>query len=326
MSSMNDVPTEQFEHSKQLTSFMQDVHAVAASATPEDRGAAKAVMDPSGKVREVSITPQMAAVIFCDFNKRNRDLSVTKAREYEGAMKRGEWKRNHQGIAVYKTGLLGDGQHRMAAIALSGEAQVLVVFPGLDESAVDSIDIAKSRNAGDALQMSGIENGRLKAAIGKTAMEYAAETAGTKSKPTVIQLERYVTAHDGQLATSIAVGERSVEKVADPCLSISEAATAAYLMHLAGYHQSHIAGFIASIQQGIEDRENGVIVPAAKVLHAARRTDVSKDRLTKREKMALIMKAAALWTTGKSVAKFKFSRKEPLPRLELPEGLDESAS
>ena len=158
-------------------------------------------------VEIVEITPGIAAAIYRHFNTHNRELSIAKAKEYAAAMVRGEWKLNHQGMAAYPSGTLADGQHRCCAIVLSGNSQRVTMYCGLEQHAADTIDLSKSRNAGDALQLAGIDKGKIKAAIARTVMEYRHEsTEMIKPKLSVIQVEQWVLANDGPLSSALAIG------------------------------------------------------------------------------------------------------------------------
>jgi len=58
----------------------------------------------------------------------------------------------------------------------------------------------------------------------------------------------------------------------------------------------------------------------------AKVSDQSKDRLNKKEKMALALKGASLWTESKSVARIKWNpSKETLPSNRPPVDLAKAA-
>ncbi|HEY5050458.1 MAG TPA: hypothetical protein VII50_06125, partial [Acidothermaceae bacterium] len=62
-----------------------------------------------------TITPAKAAE-WLEANTTNRPVSRTVVRSFAEAMKRGEWIVTHQGIAFDVSGVLIDGQHRLAAV------------------------------------------------------------------------------------------------------------------------------------------------------------------------------------------------------------------
>jgi hypothetical protein len=79
-----------------------------------------------------TISPEIAAE-YLKQNTVNRVLRPSHVKELAGAIKRGEWKVTHQGIAFDVTGALRDGQHRLSAIVLSGKAVQIMVTRDLEE-------------------------------------------------------------------------------------------------------------------------------------------------------------------------------------------------
>lgn len=66
-----------------------------------------------------TISPEEAAELPTR-NESNRPLSKTVVSGFASAMRRGEWKLTHQGIALGQDGQVVDGQHRLSAIVESG--------------------------------------------------------------------------------------------------------------------------------------------------------------------------------------------------------------
>ncbi len=183
--------------SQAMQDFETLIERVASEATAADREKIADLINPDGTVRIDDLTPPQAAVLLRDHGGHNRDFSLAKANLYADAMKRGEWKLIHQGIAFYRDGRTADGQHRLAALVISGTTQKFVIFPGFADGNVDAIDIGKARSAGDTVQMLGFEDGGLKAAVCKVVMGYENEVqTGRKLNPTVIQVEKFVGEND----------------------------------------------------------------------------------------------------------------------------------
>lgn len=105
----------------------------------------------------VRITPAMAAS-WLRLNKRNRKLSPKQTTAYARAMTEGQWRLNGQAICFGRSGLLLDGQHRLAACMESGVSFIGMVVWGVDDDAFDTIDIGKKRTVGDILSIDGVEN------------------------------------------------------------------------------------------------------------------------------------------------------------------------
>jgi hypothetical protein len=82
-------------------------------------------------------------------------------------MKRGKWRKTHQGIAFDKEGRLCDGQHRLWAIIESGEAQDIMVTRGIDPEDVAVLDGGLVRNYDDNAHYAGWDDDPTGAGIAK---------------------------------------------------------------------------------------------------------------------------------------------------------------
>src|SRR2546421_9938431 len=100
--------------------------------------------------RVVTITPKKAAE-YLERNTANRPLSARTVREFAAAMRRGEWRGTHQGIAFDTEGALGDGQHRPAAIVGADLPGEVTRFSEAPHGAFDVLDTRKRRNAARVL-------------------------------------------------------------------------------------------------------------------------------------------------------------------------------
>ncbi|MCH8195227.1 MAG: hypothetical protein IIB12_04065 [Chloroflexi bacterium] len=149
--------------SQAMQDFENLIERLANAATTAVREYIAKLVDPNGTVRIDELTPAHAAVLYRDHQGHNRDFSLAKANYYAEAMKRGDWKLIHQGLAFYRDGKIADGQHRTAAVAISGTTQKFVMFPSFGDGDVDAIDVGKGRSAGDAVQLLGFEDSRLDA-------------------------------------------------------------------------------------------------------------------------------------------------------------------
>lgn len=292
--------------------FDEDINAAYAKATDDDRLTAKAICMGVEQVCVKDIAPAVAVILFKTHNGKNRQLSIAKVRDYAGAMQRGEWKTTHQGYAFDKSGYIVDGQNRLAAQALSSVGLSMVVYRNADRAIIDAIDQAKPRKAHEALTIAGIEHAGEKERITRAAIEYTAKIAGKTAKPSLIQVEQYVTHHDEALKIAIERGRNSLQNIAEPCLTETVAALVAYLMHLGNWPSHLIPAFLTTLQAGVEQKENGVIVPAAKIMIAAKRKEKKLDALSRDQQISTILRAAKHWAKGESVARFKPSKKTEL--------------
>lgn len=303
--------------------FDDDINAALAKTADADRLAAKDVCTGVEQVCMKSISAAVAVILYRMHNGKNRALSIPKTRDYAAAMERGEWKTTHQGYAFDKQGNIVDGQNRLAAQALSGVTLTMVVYRNADRSMIDAIDLAKPRKAHEALTIAGIENAGEKERISRAAMEYAAKVAGQTAKPTLIQVEQYVTHNDEALQVAIERGRSCLHNIAEPCLSETIAALTAYLMYLGNWPSHLIPAFLTTLAAGTETRENGVIVPTAKIIMAAKRKEKKLDSMTRDQQISTILRAAKHWAKGESVARFKASKKTELVDFHADDILDD---
>jgi len=320
MSTVTSIDADVRAATKAETELHLEIDAIYANASDEDRQKAADITSSSLGVRVETITPEIGAVLYRDHNNKNRDIAAGKVRDYQGAMERGEWKLNHQGLAFYKDGMLADGQHRMGALALYGRPLRFVVFPNFEDKAIDTIDRAKGRTAGEALEMHGIEHGKKKAPIAKIVMEYTYElTHGARPRFSDPQIEAWVEQHDDLLKQALSIGDGSKANITDPCLSATEAALIAALMLLGGWEATMVVAYLAGIQQGAANYPESPTLVLSRLYMKAKHTGQSKARLTRKAKLALALKGAVLWVENKSVSRLSWGSKEILPSNVNPE-------
>lgn len=96
------------------------------------------------------ITPDAAKAMLSG-NVRNRTIIASRVESYSTAMKRGEWRHTHQGIAFGADGTLYDGQHRLLAIVEANVPVTMFVVRGLPPNAREAIDTGSSRSSVDNL-------------------------------------------------------------------------------------------------------------------------------------------------------------------------------
>jgi predicted transglutaminase-like cysteine proteinase len=100
----------------------------------------------------VTVTPDMAAE-WLEVNTANRPVKQHVVAQYAAAMKRGEWKLTHQGIAFDKYGKLQDGQHRLWAIIDSGVSVEMQVTRNASPEAFTCLDNGAKRTLADLTQL-----------------------------------------------------------------------------------------------------------------------------------------------------------------------------
>lgn len=118
------------------------------------------------QISRMIVTPEMAAGWLEAANTKNRSLSQRSVELYAAEMAAGRWVETHQNaIGFYESGVLADGQHRLAAVVKSGASIPMFVAFGMSEDAVNAIDQGRPRTMSDVLTLSGVlENGRYSSA------------------------------------------------------------------------------------------------------------------------------------------------------------------
>ncbi len=103
-----------------------------------------------------TITPELAKRYLAENKNNYRRLDQKTVRRYARDMAKGAWQDRHpQGIAFDWFGVLGDGQHRLAAVALSGKAVIMWVHRGCDPKNFLEIDRGRKRTEGDVIRNMG---------------------------------------------------------------------------------------------------------------------------------------------------------------------------
>jgi hypothetical protein len=134
---------------------------------------------PAPWMRWVWMTPELAGFLLEYHNKpggagvagTNRPKSEATIRHYRDVIFSRQWHLTHQGMASDTTGMVQDGQHRMAAIVAAAELDPdirvpVAYFVGMDPSNFKAIDEGLTRTAAQLFAMGGEKNGSpLKSAL-----------------------------------------------------------------------------------------------------------------------------------------------------------------
>lgn len=104
-----------------------------------------------------TITPVWASKVLKDQNTRNRAMNMKHVAKLAEEMRSGRWKVNGDSIR-FDNNILIDGQHRLAAVVMSGVTIQSFVTEGLPSDVFDTIDCVKIRSTGDTLGVRGEKN------------------------------------------------------------------------------------------------------------------------------------------------------------------------
>lgn len=303
--------------SPRMKELREKLEAIVATATQDDFKEADLVRMgiPGQSTVDRRISAVVCAILVLRFNSKNRDISLPKALGFVEDMEAGDWKWHHQGIAFTPEGMLGDGQHRLIAGALSGNGLHTKVSNDFDMDAIDAIDRSTKRNVGQALTMKGVTDAKAKADICGASVTYIeAVRHGFKPRLSEYRLERALQANEQTIADALAIGRLSVKNVSEPMLNWRDAATWAAISLMSGWDRTNVVGFLAAVQQGIAPYQDAPTIVLNRMLKKAKDAEKRKDRLSTEERIALTVKAAGYYSKRQGVARLLWDeRREGFP-------------
>ncbi|MBO0883441.1 MAG: hypothetical protein J2P17_24515 [Mycobacterium sp.] len=260
-----------------------------------------------------TITPTKAAEML-QANTSNRPLSKRVVQTFAEAMKRGEWKITHQGVAVDTNGTLVDGQHRLAAVIEANLPVEMTVFTDVPPDTFDVLDTGKRRNAADVLAIEGEQSTHHLAAMLRTVwlydnrrdMNWSGGGASVSNQQILETLEA-----NPSIREYVAVGDRLASEVG--------------MIKSAGGAVSYLVARVNS-QKKLQPWLDGVIDGAGlekgdarlrfrnHMLGLARREagEVRRRRDT-REHVGLYLTAFNAWATGEQLTRLRFSARDAMP-------------
>ena len=118
------------------------------------------------QVHVVTVTPEQAGT-WLKANTQNRNLNTKLVTHYARQMIDGRWELNGEAIKIADDGTLLDGQHRLAAVAASGEAVPMLIVQGLPTASQDTMDSGRKRSTADVLAIHGENNSAVLASVAR---------------------------------------------------------------------------------------------------------------------------------------------------------------
>lgn len=101
---------------------------------------------PNFETKLVLITPHVAKQML-ERNTNNRSLTIARVNEFVDLIITGRFQCTHQGIAIDSSGIVIDGQHRLAAIVKTGISVYMLVSYGMKPDSRLAVDTGKPRTA-----------------------------------------------------------------------------------------------------------------------------------------------------------------------------------
>lgn len=141
----------------------------------------------------VTITPDTAA-LWLKSNTHNRNMRDRKVEAIVADLIEGNFKFNGDTIRFSKTGVLLDGQHRLAACAEADIPFQAIVVSGLDDDTQETMDSGTSRTLHDTLKLRGED---FSTELGSVAVRAWQWSQGNRRfaghlKPTRVQVVRFI--------------------------------------------------------------------------------------------------------------------------------------
>ncbi len=264
--------------------------------------------------RVQTVTPKKAAE-YLERNTANRPLSARTVREFAQAMRRGEWRVTHQGIAFDTTGALVDGQHRLAAIVEADMPVEITVFTEVPVGAFDVLDTGKRRKAADVLAIEGEKSAVILAAMVRTVWLYEHRPelnwSGGDAGVTNHQIVQTLDEHP-KLRDFVGVGEQ----IATATGMIKSAAGAASYLVTQASTRDLTPWFDGIIEgAGLVKGDPRLLFRRVMFAHTRKQAGQVLRRRETREHVTLYLKAFNAWTTGAPLTQLKYTPREPVPPI-----------
>lgn len=267
------------------------------------------------RTKTQTIAPAKAAQLL-EANTSNRPLSKATVNAFAEAMKRGEWKTTHQGIALDSNGLLVDGQHRLAAIIEADVPVELTVFTEVSPDSFDVLDTGKKRNAADVLAIEGEKYTTALAAMLRTVWLYDNRTnaswSGGNARVTNHQILETLAANPG-IRDYVAVGDQLTKEIGMIKAAAGAASFLAGRKNSARKLEPWFEGLIEGA--GLSKTDARLKLRNMMLNMARRQAGEGRRRHDTREQVVLYLTAFAAWANDESVSRLRYSSGDEMPNI-----------
>lgn len=185
------------------------------------------------------VTPELAENWQKLLNVKNRRFRPGVAASYADDMRRGAWIRKPVPICFDEHGLIGNGQHTLAAIIQSGITQELLIARHVPAEAIAVMDVGLKRSFADVAHFVGNEVGSREAAIARTV---AVGPASTEPRSFAFLFAEYLR-HQHAIDTLCAIAPKRAG------FSASVMATLVRAWH--GHDHARILEFVDVMKRGV---------------------------------------------------------------------------
>lgn len=281
------------------------------NATPEDRRLAEEITARAKaavyECHVYRVTPGVAAIVFNRFNCGNRNWLYQKTVDFATAMRTNEWlEHNHQMIQFCPDGDLGDGQHRLAAIVLSGMTIEVEIGYGVSREHMQTVDAGTVRFGRDHAKIAGISNSVIKETIVKMYAAYHTKLGDEDARLySSRKVSNEITRNDTDLNRAIQIATETIVGVSKPVLSRPLTRAVAYILLKYQWPADELQERLAQFQRGqvvLSQSEPNFVIAVRLQTDPTR----SRPRLNNVEKIAYTI--YALRSTAQGVARLTVTR------------------
>ncbi len=260
------------------------------------------------KTQVRTITPEVAQEMLTK-NYNNRKLNKTHVRFLKNQMKNGLWVFDGQPIRFDKSGRLLDGQHRLNAVLESGVSNDFLVVSGLSSDTFEVMDTGKNRSASDVLSMSGAAYSCDISAVAKNVHSINIKHFSHGVKADTLTNKQVLRWYDDNKNVEDCIRTADILcKKFNKVISRSDITTFIHLFNERNVIDSEI--FMRKLCTGLDLRETSPIYALRNRLISNK---VSKYKITKKEKFALIIKSWNSFRKGEDVKRLAFYESEKFP-------------
>lgn len=257
-----------------------------------------------------TITPELAES-YLQRMKKNRKIQESQVDFYLKQMLSGQWQLTGDSVKFSVDGDLFDGQHRLKAVIKYGKPVEMFVAEGLEPDTFEVLDTGKARTAGDVLSIMGIEKHINIAAIARQVllMKNGYASYWTKrNAPTNTDILNYVmtTENLNEVLTYIHQVYRDFRYIPVSVLG------GLYLM-MSEKNQVKADAFFDQYRTGLDLKRSS---PVYLLRDRLMKNEISKTKLTRRDKLAIFINAWNAYVLDKPVTQLKIPGKaEKFPEI-----------
>lgn len=268
--------------------------------------------------RVVQLTPEIA-LGWLKRNGKNRIFSRGNARSLAEDMASGYWRENGESIVFDDRGILIDGQHRLQACVNSGHQYLVPVITGVMAEVRPTVDTGQKRTSANNLQMAGEKNASALAATVLLWKGYESRVVRQITHPyhktSISEILEYLGEWPGLREAVRTARTLTPQRQGRAIVPLSEVAMVWFAIVEAGGSKARANEFLGAVLSGFN------LGPGNPILALRRRLQEFAgrpgQRMSKRERLALLLRAWQLWSTGQTRQVLRWDADQEFPFLTL---------